>query len=128
MADGINNDSILASVKRTMPNSVIPQDYEIFDQELIVYINAELARLQQLGVGPLDEVFSISGYGEQWDDIVDDKELCALMPLWVSIRVKMVWDSSKSPTVSQALSEKAKELEFCIMDAARRYRRRKEGT
>lgn len=128
MAEVLNDDSILASVKRSMPQSMVPEDYEIFDQELIVYINAELARLQQLGVGPLDEVFTITGYEEKWSDIVDDKELCALMPLWVSVRVKSIWDTSKSPTVSQVQTDKAKELEFFIMDAARRYRRRKEGT
>ena len=110
-----------------MPNSTVPQNYTVFDQELITLINAELARLQQLGVGPLDEVFTITGYNEVWSDIVDDKELCALMPIWVSIRVKSVWDPSNSSVVSQALSDRLKELEFSIRDAARRYRRREEG-
>ena len=127
MDNNIPTDSILASVKNTMPNSTVPQDYTVFDQELITLINAELARLQQLGVGPLDEVFTITGYNEVWGDIVDDRELCALMPIWVSIRVKSVWDSSNSSVVSQVLSERVKELEFSIMDAARRYRRREEG-
>lgn len=127
MDNNIPTDSILASVKNTMPNSTIPQDYTVFDQELITLINAELARLQQLGVGPLDEIFTITGYTEVWSDIVDDRELCALMPIWVSIRVKSVWDPSNSSVVSQALSDRLKELEFSIRDAARRYRRREEG-
>lgn len=126
MADIINDDSILASVKKTMPGSVLPQDYEVFDQELIVHINAVLARLQQLGVGPLDEVFAISGYEEKWSDIVDDQELCSLMPTYVAMRVRLGWDTPKSSNVSQSLTEIIKENEFAIMDAARRYRRRKE--
>ena len=110
-----------------MPNSSIPQDYQAFDQEIIADINAELATLQQLGVGELDTVFVITGYGETWDELIDDPELLSLIPQYVALRVKNVFDTPKSSTVVEALKDKSKELEFRIMDASRRYRRRKEG-
>ena len=127
MATVTFTDSILASIKRLMPNSSIPQDYQAFDQEIIADINAELATLQQLGVGELDTVFVITGYGETWDELIDDPELLSLIPQYVALRVKNVFDTPKSSTVVEALKDKSKELEFRIMDASRRYRRRKEG-
>lgn len=128
MAEIKFNDSILASIKRLMPNSSVPEDYEIFDQELIADINVELATLQQIGVGELDTVFVVTGYTETWDEIIDDPELLSLIPQYVAMRVKMIFDTPRSSTVVEALKEKSKELEFRIMDAAKRYQRRKEGT
>lgn len=128
MAEIKFNDSILASIKRLMPNSSVPEDYEIFDQELITDINVELATLQQIGVGELDTVFVVTGYTETWDEIIDDPELLSLIPQYVAMRVKMIFDTPRSSTVVEVLKEKSKELEFRIMDAAKRYQRRKEGT
>lgn len=121
-----NNDSILASIKRLMPNSSIPENYEVFDNELIANINVELATLQQLGVGDLDTAFVVTGYAETWEDLIDDPELLSLIPQYVALRVKTIFDTPKSTTVVEALKEKSKELEFRIMDASRRYQKRKE--
>lgn len=121
-----NSDSILASIKRLMPNSSIPENYEVFDNELIADINVELATLQQLGVGDLDTAFVVTGYAETWEDLIDDPELLSLIPQYVALRVKTIFDTPKSTTVVEALKEKSKELEFRIMDASRRYQKRKE--
>ena len=121
-----NSDSILASIKRLMPNSSIPENYEVFDNELIADINVELATLQQLGVGDLDTAFVVTGYSETWSDLIDDPELLSLIPQYVALRVKTIFDTPKSTTVVEALKEKSKELEFRIMDASRRYQKRKE--
>lgn len=110
-----------------MPNTSIPQDYNVFDEELMAYINAVLATLQQLGVGELDTVFVITGYGEAWSDYIDDPELLSLIPVYVGYRVKMMFDAPKSSTTVEAYKGEISQFEFRIMDAARRYRRRKEG-
>lgn len=109
-----------------MPNSSIPENYEVFDNELIADINVELATLQQLGVGDLDTAFVVTGYAETWEDLIDDPELLSLIPQYVALRVKTIFDTPKSTTVVEALKEKSKELEFRIMDASRRYQKRKE--
>lgn len=127
MATINSSDSILASIKRLMPNTSIPQDYNVFDEELMAYINAVLATLQQLGVGELDTVFVITGYGEAWSDYIDDPELLSLIPVYVGYRVKMMFDAPKSSTTAEAYKGEISQFEFRIMDAARRYRRRKEG-
>lgn len=120
-----SNDSILSSIKEAMPNSGVPVDYLAFDQELIMDINMILVSLSQIGVGKIGDVFQISGSGEIWSDFLDDDELMSLVPVYVAIKVRLLFDPVKSSIVREQLLESAKELEFRIGDACRRYHRRK---
>lgn len=126
MATAKSNDSILASIKRQMPGSSVPEDYQIYDDELMADINAEFAELQQLGVGDLDTMFEITGYSETWGDYIDDPELLALVPQYIAFQVKMMFDTPKNSNVVESLNGTIKRMEFRIMDAARRYQKRKE--
>lgn len=119
-------DSILSSIKQAMPNSGVPEDYTVFDNEIIMDINMVLATLKQLGVGPVDQTFQISGTGETWGDFLDDDELLALVPSYIAIKVRMLFDPVKSSIVKEQLDNFAKELEFRINDVCRRYHKRKE--
>ena len=125
MANG-RDDSILSSVKTSMPNSGVPQDYTVFDNELIIDINSVLAELSQIGVGPIDTVFSITDSSETWGDFIDDEELLSLVPLYVATQVRLMFDPPKSSIVKEALEKSASKLEFRINDACRRYHKRKE--
>lgn len=119
-------DSILASVKQSMPNSGVPEDYTVFDQELIMDINMALAQLSQIGVGEPNTVFQISGTGETWGDYIEDPELLSLIPPYVAIVVRSLFDPSKSSIIKDTLNEQLKQLEFRINDACRRIEKRKE--
>lgn len=116
------DDSILSSVKSMMPNSGIPQDYQVFDTELIGLINSELAVLSQIGIGKSNEVFVITGTSEVWSDFLKEDELVSLVAMYLAIRVKIIFDPPKSSIVMESLNERAKELTFRIEDAARRYK------
>lgn len=116
------DDSILSSVKTLMPNSGIPQDYAVFDNEIIGLINSELAVLSQLGIGNSNEVFSITGTGEVWSDFLNSTELVGLVAMYVAIRVKVIFDPPSSSIVMDSLNKRADELSFRITDAARRYK------
>lgn len=116
------DDSILSSVKTLMPNSGIPQDYAVFDQEIIGLINSELAVLSQLGIGKSNEVFSITGTGEVWSDFLNSTELVSLVAMYIAIRVKIIFDPPSSSIVMDSLNKRADELSFRIYDAARRYK------
>jgi hypothetical protein len=120
------DDSILASIKGLMPNSGIPDDYVIFDTELIGNINSELSVLTQIGVGKTDEVFYITGTGETWGDFLSSAELLNLVPLYVALRVKVIFDPPKSTAAMDAINERAKELSFRIQDAAKRNNKKEE--
>lgn len=120
------NDSILASIKGLMPKTGIPEGYTVFDDEIIGDINAELAVLSQVGVGKTNEVFVISGSGETWGDYLDNAELLSLVPMYVALRVKLLFDTPSSSIVLEAIKERSKEMEFRIQDAAKRYNKTKE--
>ena len=105
-----------------MPNSGIPQDYAVFDQEIIGLINSELAVLSQLGIGKSNEVFSITGTGEVWSDFLNSTELVSLVAMYIAIRVKIIFDPPSSSIVMDSLNKRADELSFRIYDAARRYK------
>lgn len=120
------NDSILASVKSLMPKTGIPGDYTVFDDELIGDINGQLAMLSQLGIGKTNEVFSISGTDETWGDFLDHEELLSLVPMYVALRVKLLFDTPSSSLVIDVIKEEAKEYSFRIQDAARRYRKEEQ--
>lgn len=118
------DDSILSSVKSIMPNSTVPQDYTVFDTEIIGYINAELAVISQLGVGKPEDVFMISGSGETWSDFLDNTEEINLVALYIAIRVKMMFDPPKSQIVMDKLTNQSEEYAFRIQDAARRHKKK----
>lgn len=117
------DDSILSSVKSIMPNSTVPQDYTVFDTEIMGYINAELAVISQLGIGKPEEVFMISGSGETWSDFLDNTEEINLVALYIAIRVKMMFDPPKSQIVMDKLTKQSEEYAFRIQDAARRHKK-----
>lgn len=120
------SDSILASIKGLMPKTGIPQEYTVFDNELIGNINAELAVLSSLGVGKTNSSFSITGSGETWGDFIDDDELLNLIPMYVADRVKLIFDTPSSSIVLEMIKQRSAEYSFYIQDAAKRYKTKKE--
>lgn len=105
------SESILTSIKQGIGG--IPDGYEAFDAELILLINAELARLCQLGVGP-EEGFYIASKEETWDQFITDPRL-NMAKEYVTLRVKVVFDNSTTPsTVLNIYNQKAEELEWVL--------------
>lgn len=107
MAESFNpSDSILKSVKKLVG---LPEDYEVFNPDLIYYINGYLNVLNQLGVG--QNGFGITGENETWSDFLgtDAPNLSMALP-YVAMRVKRVFDPPANLSVSQALKEEADEL------------------
>ncbi len=61
-------ESILTSIKKLLG---IEEDYEIFDTDIVIYINSAFATLTQLGVGPV-EGFSISDKTATWSSYMQN--------------------------------------------------------
>jgi hypothetical protein len=107
--------SILTSVKENI--SGITEDYTAFDNILIPIINAEFAKLCQLGVGPADG-FSIADKTATWDQFTTDPRL-NFIEEYVTLRVKILFDSSDMPSfVVEALKQAAVEYEWRLQIAA----------
>ena len=114
--DDLSNLSILASIKK---NLGIPRDHTEFDQDIALHINATFSKLFQMGVGPRNEVFQITGYDECWDDFTTKKDL-NMVQSFTYIEVRLMFDP---PTASllQSLKERQKEYEWRLVVAGSSY-------
>lgn len=109
-------DSILTSIKKSIGG--IPDAYEALDADIILIINSEFGKLNQLGVGP-EEGFQIESKEETWDDFETDIRIVNMVKEYISLRVKVAFDNSTaSSTVLNLYNEKADELQWRLNIAA----------
>lgn len=101
------DDSILNSIKQFIGG--LKPDYTVFDTDIIILINSELATLHQLGVGT-EEPFQITGPDELWSDFTSDKAYMNSVKEYIGLRVKMIFDPPANSYVMDAYKEKAAEL------------------
>ena len=104
--------SILRSIRQRIGPSA---DYEIFDTDLIVNINASFSRLCQLGIGP-STPFRITGTAEAWNDFMSDDTRPADVEQYVYLKAKLVFDPPQSSTVINLMKEEAEKLEWLLKD------------
>lgn len=107
-------DSILTSVKHSLG---IMEDYEHFDEDIIMYINSVFQILRQLGVGP-EEGFSIKDKTSKWSDFVDDIPKNEPIKTYVSMRVKLMFDPPENGQVMESKNKIINELEWRINSLA----------
>lgn len=86
-------------------------DYNVFDQDIISFINGAFATLHQLGIGP-DEGFEIDGADETWDQyILGDLNLNPVRN-YIYLRVRTLFDPPTTSFALDAIKEQIKELEW----------------
>ena len=102
------DESILNSVKLALG---VPEDYDAFDNQLILYINSALAATVQTGVGT--DGFMISNASAVWSDFLGDK-MAALSytKSLVILRVKLLFDPPQSSGAVNAINEQIREFEW----------------
>ena len=107
-----------ASILKTIRGLIGPdEDYEHFDPQLIVHINAAFSRLCRLGVGP-ETPFRITGEQETWCDFMESGHQEELKE-YIFLKVKTVFDTSTiSSAVLTAYQDRIKELEWELNDVA----------
>lgn len=104
------NSSILASVKKLLG---LQEDYTVFDLDVIMYINAALATLKQLGVGPIDG-FVITNYESVWSDFLGDEKGLNLVQPYVGLKVRMAFDPPATSFHLDAMKAQLSEYEYRI--------------
>ena|SRR3569833_3161666 len=102
------SDSILTSTKKILG---IEEDYTAFDFDVITHINAALATLTQLGVGP-EAGFMIVDAAGTWDDFLGTDPRLNPVKQYVFLRVKLVFDPPQSSYAVEAMKEQIKEHEW----------------
>lgn len=102
--------NILKSVKKVC--NVAESDTS-FDTDLILYTNAQLGVLVQLGV--CDAPFAIDDGSEEWSDFLDESsDEAEMVKSYVGVSVRLVFDPPASGSVKEALQNYKDELEWRI--------------
>lgn len=103
-------DSILSSIKKLLG---IAEEYDHFDQDLIMHINSVLGILTQIGVGP-ESGFSITDKSAVWTDFLSDEKKLEMVKSYVGLKVRMLFDPPQSSTTKDAMEKCISELEWRI--------------
>ena len=102
------DESILTSVKLALG---ITEEYDAFDQQLILYINTALATLNQTGVGT--EGFQIKDATATWSEFLGENMVTLeYSKTYVITKVHIMFDPPQSSAALQALKELAAEYEW----------------
>lgn len=100
--------SILNDVKTLLG---IQNEYNAFDNDLILHINSAFAILYQLGVGPTDSAFKINSDAETWESFSDITNVEDVKE-YVTLKVKIVWDTALPNSVIEVIKGRINELEW----------------
>ena len=104
-------NSILNSTKKVLG---LDASYTVFDQDVIMHINAAFSILQQLGVGPV-EGFMIEDDTAVWDDfilIVGSEPSQSLVKTYVQLKARMLFDPPATSYLIEAMTNQIKEYEW----------------
>ena len=105
--------SILKTIRRMIGPD---EDYEHFDTDLIIHINAAFSRLCQLGVGP-EIPFRIYGLEETWCDFMEPGHLEDIKQ-YIYLSVRVIFDPPASSVIMDAYQEQIRKLEWLLMETA----------
>lgn len=107
-------ESILTSIKKMLG---ITEEYEHFDQDIIMHINSVFMILTQLGVGP-PEGFFIEDKTYTWNDFVSDTSQIEAIKSYVYLKVKLLFDPPDRSAVLESTNRLISELEWRLHVAA----------
>jgi hypothetical protein len=109
--------SILKSTKKILG---LPDDYTVFDLDVITHINTAFSTLTQLGVGP-SAGFMIEDATPVWADFIGADLQYNAVKSYVFLKVKSLFDPPQTSYLIAAQNEQMRELEW-------RLNVRREGT
>jgi hypothetical protein len=102
------SDSILTSIKK---NLGVPEDYEVFDPDIILYINSAFATLNELGVGPA-EGFMIEDKAAVWTTYLGTDPRLNSVKTYIQLRVRMLFDPPQTSYLVEAMKEQILQHEW----------------
>lgn len=108
------DESILTSIKKLLG---IPEDYEHFDQDIIIHINSVFMILNQLGVGST-EGFTITDKTAVWSDFISDNKKFESVKTYVYMKVRLLFDPPLSSAVMDCINKVISEMEWRLNVAA----------
>jgi hypothetical protein len=100
------SSSILNTVKKLCG---VSEEYTVFDQDLLVLINAAILDLTQNGVGPEDG-FLVSDASATWDDFIQGFPNPGVIANYISQKVRILFDPPSSSFVLESIQKQLDEL------------------
>lgn len=108
-------ESILTSIKKLLG---IDEDYEAFDNDIVMHINSVFMILNQLGIGPADG-FSIDDKTTSWNDYLGSKmKMLNAVKTYTYLKVKLLFDPPASSAAIESINRLISELEWRLNHAA----------
>lgn len=101
-------ESILTSVKKLCG---IPEEYEVFDADIIMHINSVFMVLTQLGVGPT-EGFFIEDDSATWEEFLEDPTKLQMVKSYMGLKVRLLFDPPSNSTHMNAIINSINEFEW----------------
>lgn len=101
-------DSILDSMKKLLG---ISNDYNHFDQDIIIHINTAFMSLRQIGVGPKGG-FAIHGSEETWGDFLLDMKTLESVRTYLYLKVRLIFDPPTNSAVVEIFNKNINEIEW----------------
>ena len=108
------DERILTSIKKLLG---ITEDYDYFDQDIVMHINAAFMVLTQLGIGP-SEGFLITDDTDTWSDFIDDSTNLGSIQSYVYMKVKLMFDPPQNSFTVDSMTKLVNELEWRLNVAA----------
>lgn len=107
-------ESILTSIKKMLG---ITEEYDHFDQDIIIHINSVFMILTQLGVGP-PEGFFIEDSSATWTDFVEDTSKIEGIKSYMYMKVKLLFDPPDRAALMESYNRLISEFEWRLNVAA----------
>lgn len=101
-------ESILNSIKKQLG---IHEEYDHFDDQIVMHINSVFMILNQLGVGP-EEGFWIEDDVAAWSDFLEDPTQLQIVKTYMGHKVRMMFDPPSNGTIANAMNAVIAELEW----------------
>ena len=100
--------SILTSIKKMLG---IEEEYEHFDEDVMIHINTTFMALNDLGVGPAAG-FSIQDKTKTWTDYLGANGDFQAVKTYIYLKVKLIFDPPATSFVIEAINRQIAELEW----------------
>ena len=101
--------SILLSVKDAL--GIVPE-LNAFDNQLIMHINTVFGLLFQLGVGPTETQFTITGESEIWEEFIAEQIDVEFVRSYMFLKVRLLFDPPSTATLYDAYGNQIREMEW----------------
>lgn len=107
------NGKILSDIKKLLGPG---DDYDAFDRDIVMHINAGFGRLCTLGVGP-SSPFHIETGEETWSEFDTDVELYMLQRFFF-LYIKPIFDPSANSVIMQTYKEELDKIEWLMQSVS----------